>query len=142
MTISAVLLAGGKSRRMGEDKATVLFQDMPLWEIQLDLLRKLQPDELFISAQTDPPWRPSDCEFVADGQPSRGPLSGIAASLARTMAEHLLALGTGRRLRLPEGREVTAQVHDGLPIRFRHRSEATVAPLLRYGQVAGFKASA
>src|SRR5207248_5870565 len=68
MTISAVLLAGGKSRRMGEDKATVLFQDMPLWEIQLDLLRKLQPDELFISAQSDPPWRPADVQFVADEQ--------------------------------------------------------------------------
>ena len=92
MTISAVLLAGGKSRRMGEDKATVLFQDMPLWEIQLDLLRKLQPDELFISAQSDPPWRPADVQFVADEQPSRGPLSGIAATLSQITAEHLFAL--------------------------------------------------
>ena len=90
MTISAVLLAGGKSRRMGEDKPTVLFQDMPLWEIQLDLLRKLQPDELFISAQSDPPWRPADVQFVADEQPSRGPLSGIAATLSQITAEHLL----------------------------------------------------
>ncbi len=92
MKISAVLLAGGKSRRMGEDKATFLFRNMPLWQIQLDLLRKLQLPELLISAQTDPPWRPADIEFVPDDQPSRGPLSGIAAALFRTTTDYLLAL--------------------------------------------------
>jgi molybdopterin-guanine dinucleotide biosynthesis protein A len=92
MKISAVLLAGGKSRRMGEDKATILFRNAPLWQIQVDLLRKLQLEELFISAQTDPPWRPADIQFVPDDKPSRGPLSGITAALSRISGDHLLAL--------------------------------------------------
>ena len=92
MKISAVLLAGGKSRRMGQDKAAILFRNLPLWQIQLDLLRKLQLQEIFVSAQTDPPWRPADIEFVPDNQPSRGPLSGIAAALSRIDSGHLLAL--------------------------------------------------
>jgi molybdopterin-guanine dinucleotide biosynthesis protein A len=93
MKISAVLLAGGKSRRMGQDKSTILFRHTPLWQIQLDLLRKLPLQELFISAQSDPPWRPADIQFVADDQPSRGPLSGIAAALSRiSNGGHLLAL--------------------------------------------------
>src|SRR6266513_2361143 len=92
MSISAVLLAGGKSRRMGQDKSTILFRNAPLWRNQVDLLRKLQLQELFISAQTDPPWRPGDIEFVSDDQPSRGPLSGIAAALSRISDGHLLAL--------------------------------------------------
>jgi molybdopterin-guanine dinucleotide biosynthesis protein A len=92
MKISAVLLAGGKSRRMGQDKSTILFRNAPLWQIQLDLLRQLQLQELFISAQTDPPWRPADIEFVPDDQPSRGPLSGIAAALSRISCGHLLVL--------------------------------------------------
>ena len=92
MKVSAVLLVGGKSSRMGQDKATMLFRGEPLWKTQLDHLRRLRPKEILISAQTDPAWRPSDTEFVADQQPSRGPLSGIAAALSRIRTNHLLVL--------------------------------------------------
>jgi len=92
MNITAVLLAGGESRRMGEDKATLLFRGKPLWQIQLELLRKLDPAEIFVSARTDPAWRPDDVQFVADDSPSRGPLSGLAASLNLMRGTHLLAL--------------------------------------------------
>ena len=92
MSFSAALLAGGKSRRMGHDKATILFRERPLWQHQLDILRSLQPSELFVSARTDPPWRPADVEFVPDQQPSRGPLSGIAAVLSRIATDHALVL--------------------------------------------------
>ena len=93
MNISAMLLAGGQSRRMGKDKATLLFEGQPLWQVQLGLLRKLKPAEILVSARKDPPWRPSDIQFVADDLPSRGPLSGIAAALAKLQTKHLLALG-------------------------------------------------
>ena len=86
------MLAGGESRRMGKDKATVLFSGKPLWQIQLELLRKLKPVEIFVSAKTDPMWRPADVQFIADEPPSRGPLSGLAASLAQTHSTHLLVL--------------------------------------------------
>jgi molybdopterin-guanine dinucleotide biosynthesis protein A len=92
MNISAVLLAGGESRRMGKDKATLLFRGKSLWQIQLELLRKLEPAEIFVSARTEPAWRPPDVHFVADEPPSRGPLSGLAAALARMHAEHMLVL--------------------------------------------------
>ena len=98
MNISAVLLAGGESRRMGKDKATLLFRseplgrNEPLWRIQLDLLRRLAPIEILISARNDPAWRPADVSFVADAPPSRGPLSGISAALAHAATTHLLTL--------------------------------------------------
>ena len=92
MNINAVLLAGGESRRMGKDKATLMFRGKPLWQIQLELLRKLTPKEIFISARTNPVWHPADIQFVADDPPSRGPLSGLAASLAQMQTTHLLAL--------------------------------------------------
>jgi molybdopterin-guanine dinucleotide biosynthesis protein A len=91
-SLSAVLLAGGESRRMGKDKATLSYRGKPLWQIQLELLRQLSPQEIFVSARSDPDWRPADIQFVADNPPSRGPLSGLAASLDRTSTSHLLAL--------------------------------------------------
>jgi molybdopterin-guanine dinucleotide biosynthesis protein A len=92
MNISAVLLAGGKSRRMGHDKATILFRGKPLWQIQLDLLHELRLAEIFVSARTEPAWRPPDLTFVPDEPPSRGPLSGLTATLTRIRSSHLLVL--------------------------------------------------
>lgn len=90
--LSAVLLAGGESHRMGRDKATLPFRGNPLWRNQLELLRKLKPAQIFISVRTDPQWRPQDVLFVADVPPSRGPLSGLYASINRMSTSHLLAL--------------------------------------------------
>ncbi len=92
MNISAMLLAGGESRRMSKDKATLLFGGKPLWQIQLELLCKLEPAEIFVSARTDPAWRPAGVQFVPDEPPSRGPLSGLTATLARIRSSHLLVL--------------------------------------------------
>lgn len=92
MSISAVLLAGGESRRMGQDKATLVFRGKPLWQHQLEKLRALTPFEIFVSAREDPAWRPDDAPFVKDVSPSRGPLSGLAATLGRVRTTHLLAL--------------------------------------------------
>ena len=123
MNVSAVLLAGGESRRMGKDKATLLFRGKPLWQIQLDLLRKFATAQIFVSARTDPPWRPDNVSFVADDSPSRGPLSGLAAALAQVRAKHLLALAidmpfmTEKYLRflcdqIEPGRGVVAKIDD------------------------------
>ena len=90
--LTAVLLVGGESRRMGRDKATCLFRGKPLWQHQLETLQKLKPREIFVSARVDPPWRCDDLLFVADIPPSHGPLSGLAASMNRMTTSHLLAL--------------------------------------------------
>jgi molybdopterin-guanine dinucleotide biosynthesis protein A len=92
MKISAVLLAGGESRRFGQDKATFVFDGKPLWKRQLDTLAAVQPDELFVSARTDPSWRPNEIGFVQDAPPSRGPISGLVAAFSAMSGSHLLAL--------------------------------------------------
>ena len=92
MTLSAVLLAGGESRRMGTDKATMFFQGAPLWERQLGILRELRPEKIFISARADSSWRPAEIELLLDEPPSRGPLSGLTRALARMETTHLVAL--------------------------------------------------
>jgi molybdenum cofactor guanylyltransferase len=92
MTLSAVLLAGGESRRMGKDKATVVLRGEPLWKRQIDLLRALSPEKIFVSARTEPSWLPSETELLLDERPSRGPLSGLTRALERMQTSHLVAL--------------------------------------------------
>jgi len=92
MMLTGMLLAGGRSRRMGRDKATMTIEGEPLWQRQLRLLRELSPEVPWVSARTNPPWCPSNVGLVLDEPPSRGPLSGLAAGLRRLRTSHLLVL--------------------------------------------------
>lgn len=92
LTITAVLFVGGESRRMGVDKATLLFEGEPFWFRQTNILRELKPEKLCISARAKPDWLPRDVELISDQPPSRGPLSGLVAALNVAQTTHLLAL--------------------------------------------------
>ena len=92
MNLSAVLLAGGESRRMGCDKATLNFGGKPLWQHQLDTLRALQQSRIFVSARKEPGWMPNDVAFIRDQEPSRGPITGLASTLSAMDRGHLIAL--------------------------------------------------
>jgi molybdopterin-guanine dinucleotide biosynthesis protein A len=92
MTFSALLLAGGESRRMGRDKATMEFGGQPLCERQLQVLRELKPDNILVSARTAPDWLPTEAQLLLDDAPSRGPLSGVAKALATIETTHLAVL--------------------------------------------------
>jgi len=87
---AAFLLAGGKSTRMGRDKAAVLIDGQPLWQRQLATLRALHPHELFISGRPGGPYAGAGVEILADNFPSLGPLAGLEAALRR--AHHPLVL--------------------------------------------------
>jgi molybdopterin-guanine dinucleotide biosynthesis protein A len=91
-TLTGVLLAGGESRRMGTDKASIVLAGQPIWERQLALLRELPVSALWVSARARPLWCPSSIGTVLDVPPSRGPLSGLAASIRRLRTTHVLVL--------------------------------------------------
>jgi molybdopterin-guanine dinucleotide biosynthesis protein A len=92
VTLTAVLLAGGESRRMGRDKATIEFEGQPLWQRQIGILRALEPDRIFVSSRARPSWLPDDVGLLLDDPPSRGPLGGLTKALAAMRTTHLIAL--------------------------------------------------
>lgn len=89
---AAVLLAGGRSTRMGRDKATIIMDGQPLWQRQLATLRVLNPTELFISGRRDGPYAGAGIEIVEDAIAGLGPLAGIAAALHRAESPLVLVL--------------------------------------------------
>jgi molybdopterin-guanine dinucleotide biosynthesis protein A len=114
MTLTAVLFAGGLSQRMGADKATLMIEGEPLWRRQINRLQELKPQALWISARERPAWCPPNIETVMDQYPSRGPLSGLAASLDRLQTSHLLALAIDLpRMTAKQLRELCALAESG-----------------------------
>lgn len=92
MSHAAVLLAGGKSSRMGRDKSTLPVNGEPLWQRQLAVLRATEPAEIFISGKCDGPYAGCGVAALADETPDCGPLGGIATALRHCKSEHLLVL--------------------------------------------------
>ncbi|MEO6742222.1 MAG: molybdenum cofactor guanylyltransferase [Chthoniobacteraceae bacterium] len=92
MSHAAVLLAGGKSSRMGRDKSALPVNGEPLWQRQLAVLRATDPAELFISGIRDGPYADCGVEILADEIPDSGPLGGIATALRRCTSGFLLVL--------------------------------------------------
>ena len=89
---SAVLLAGGRSTRMGRDKAALVIEGEPLWRRQLATLRATGASELLISGRADGPFAESGVRIVEDLTPDAGPLAALEAVLPRITTEHVVAL--------------------------------------------------
>ena len=92
MSHAAVLLAGGKSSRMGRDKSALPVNGEPLWQHQLAILHATDPAQLFISGKSDGPYADCGVEILADEFPGCGPLGGIATALRRCTSDLLLVL--------------------------------------------------
>ena len=91
---AAAVIAGGRSQRMGRDKAQLRWPDGPsLLERQLDVLRQLQPAELWISARADQalPQLAADVARANDAGDA-GPLGGIVELLRATRQPRVLVL--------------------------------------------------
>lgn len=88
-TISTGILAGGKSTRMGQDKAFVRLNNRTLIEHSVALLYALT-DDLFILANRPADYAHLPLPVYPDRIPDRGPLGGIFTALANARYSHCL----------------------------------------------------
>jgi molybdopterin-guanine dinucleotide biosynthesis protein A len=89
--ISAALMAGGKSTRMGRDKCLIQINGIPMWQRQLDLLLAVSP-EVFVTAPDRPYWLPENVRWIPDAVLDKGPIGGLAAALAQALNNQVLIL--------------------------------------------------
>ena len=92
MTISAVILAGGKSLRMGRDKAWLEYKRQPLLCHQTETVLRLDPAEMFIAGGSNPQFARLGWPILIDNFPGQGPLAGIEKALAVMRSPLLLVL--------------------------------------------------
>lgn len=83
---SAIILAGGQSRRMGQDKSLMPLDGQPMIQRLADRLRPLF-GELLIGANDPEKYRFLGADVVPDRDPGQGPLMGIASCMARARHE-------------------------------------------------------
>jgi molybdopterin-guanine dinucleotide biosynthesis protein A len=87
VSASAVLLAGGRSRRMNRPKALLPFAGQPLIVRVLECLSHVTDDRVVVAApgQDLPPLK---ARVVRDPVPYLGPVAGLAGGLAAARGSH------------------------------------------------------
>jgi molybdopterin-guanine dinucleotide biosynthesis protein A len=97
--LSLLILAGGKSSRMGQDKAWLILDGRPLVMRVIDRVLPLV-DEVIVSTNLPDPfdaWLPNltlPARTVADRYRDAGPLAGLHAGLLAARCDLVLALAT------------------------------------------------
>jgi molybdopterin-guanine dinucleotide biosynthesis protein A len=92
MIFSAVILAGGKSSRMGCDKAWMEVDGMPLLARQINLAREIGAVETFVSGRPEKDYAEFGCPVLRDKFAGAGPLAGIERALAASSSPLVLVL--------------------------------------------------
>ena len=90
MNLTGILLCGGKSSRMGKDKALIEVQDRPMYSIPLKLLQNYC-SEILISAN-DGRFNNLGYPVIKDEFIDIGPMGGIYSCLKQARNSHCLVL--------------------------------------------------
>jgi len=86
-----LILVGGSSTRMGQDKASLQFSGKTLLEI---LINRLQPHgNIVVVARKNQSLPASDAKVVYDSRPGCGPLAGLHAGLSHSSDNINILLG-------------------------------------------------
>jgi molybdenum cofactor guanylyltransferase len=87
---TAIILAGGDSRRMRQDKAMMTFSGQPLIQRAIDSLQQIFPVILISVRKPRPEVKlPQVCDFQSDG----GPLTGLASAMAQITTPWAFVVG-------------------------------------------------
>ncbi|OQZ03555.1 MAG: hypothetical protein B6D34_07335 [Candidatus Brocadia sp. UTAMX1] len=89
--VTAIILAGGKSLRMGYNKAFLKYGDKTFIEHQIARLTKIF-DEIILSANDAAAYAYLNLPIVSDVISGKGPLSGICAGLIRSTSSHAFVI--------------------------------------------------
>ncbi len=82
MQITGIILSGGKSSRMGQDKGMMEYRGKKLIEYSIELLSPFC-QELLVSSNS-PDYHSLGCRVVPDNFKDSGPIAGLEATLTKS----------------------------------------------------------
>lgn len=87
--LSMIVLAGGRSSRMGRDKSDLVYRERTFLDIQIEKGERLGIDDILVSG-----YRGAGCDgrIVMDRFAGRGPLGGLEACLRQAVHDRCLVL--------------------------------------------------
>lgn len=92
MNFNALILAGGRSTRLGRDKAWLSYGRRSLIAHQIATVQKLKPNQIFISAKKGGNYESLGLPVLYETSPDRGPLAAIEQGLRLSETPLLLVL--------------------------------------------------
>lgn len=97
MEITALLLAGGQSQRMGKDKRFLEYQGRPLVRRAFEAAQAISDEIWVLIAQKEDeqllsPLLGEGVRFFVDAHPNSGPLGALAGALPQVQSEYALLL--------------------------------------------------
>ncbi|GAB5417698.1 MAG: molybdenum cofactor guanylyltransferase [Crocinitomicaceae bacterium] len=132
MSFSGIILAGGRSSRMGEDKALLQIDGKPMIQHVSDVLRELC-DEVIIASSNEKHAQYGDL-MVKDSAKDIGPLAGIQAGLLAAKNERSFVLSCDTPFVTKEILEALAEHFEGEQITLPS-SQGRLQPLIAiYGK--------
>jgi molybdopterin-guanine dinucleotide biosynthesis protein A len=90
--ISAAIMAGGRSRRMGKTKALLPYRGRPLITQVYETLQTLFED-IFLVTNDPGLFDFLPCTKIPDRIPGKGPISGVDAALRHSRHPYVLVVG-------------------------------------------------
>lgn len=131
MIIDGVILAGGQSSRMGQDKALLTRDHRDMFFYTLDTLESLPLNDMFISRNPKQVSYLTRHKVIADEHSNQGPLGGIHAVAQHSHAEALLIVPID--LPLLEAKDLIKIMsmanQTGQPVFFEHHFLPILLPL-------------
>ncbi|MFD2726331.1 molybdenum cofactor guanylyltransferase [Hyunsoonleella rubra] len=90
INITGIILAGGKSSRMGSDKGLLKLNEKPFVQYSIDALKPLVSEILIVSDNTD--YDVFGLKRIEDEIKDAGPVSGIYSGLEASKTDYNLVL--------------------------------------------------
>lgn len=77
---------------MGQDKAGLVIEGLPLWRRQIATLQATGASQILISGRPDGLYSDSDFQVIEDVEPGLGPIGGLVSAIANALHPLILVL--------------------------------------------------